>query len=65
MLTHANDVDYKIFRQFQRCADTLGQTPVHVSGSEHLRELLNCASDGVVFTAIPKFMLERVKRCRN
>jgi hypothetical protein len=32
-----NDLDDQLFGQFQRCADILGQTPVHASGREHLR----------------------------
>ena len=39
-------------RQFKRFADILGQTPVQASGREHLRELLNRASGGVVFICV-------------
>ncbi len=39
--------------------DILGQTAVQASGREHLRELLNRASGGVVFTTIHKFMPEK------
>ena len=56
VLTDRNDLDDQLFGQFQRCADILGQTPVQASGREHLRELLNRASGGVVFTTIQKFM---------
>jgi type I restriction enzyme R subunit len=59
VLTDRNDLDDQIFGQFQRCADILGQTPVQASGREHLRELLNRASGGVVFTTIHKFMPEK------
>ena len=59
VLTDRNDLDYQLFGQFQRCADILGQTPVQASGREHLRELLNRASGGVVFTTIHKFMPEK------
>ena len=55
VLTDRNDLDDQLFGQFQRCADILGQTPVQASGREHLRELLNRASGGVVFTTIHKF----------
>jgi type I restriction enzyme R subunit len=55
VLTDRNDLDDQLFGQFQRCADILGQTPVQASGREHLRELLNRASGGVVFTTIQKF----------
>jgi type I restriction enzyme R subunit len=56
VLTDRNDLDDQLFGQFQRCADILGQTPVQASGREHLRELLNRASGGVVFTTIHKFV---------
>jgi type I restriction enzyme, R subunit len=59
VLTDRNDLDDQLFGQFQRCADLLGQTPVQAGGREHLRELLNRASGGVVFTTIHKFMPEK------
>ena len=55
VLTDRNDLDDQLFGQFQRCADILGQTPVQAGGREHLRELLNRASGGVIFTTIQKF----------
>ncbi len=59
VLTDRNDLDDQLFGQFQRCVDILGQTPVQASGREQLRELLNRASGGVVFTTIQKFMPEK------
>ena len=59
VLTDRNDLDDQLFGQFHRCADILGQTPVQASGREHLRELLNRASGGVVFTTIHKFAAEK------
>ena len=59
VLTDRNDLDEQLFGQFQRCADILGQMPVQAGGREHLRELLNRASGGVVFTTIHKFMPEK------
>jgi type I restriction enzyme R subunit len=59
VLTDRNDLDDQLFGQFQRCADILGQTPVQASGRDHLRELLNRASGGVIFTTIHKFMPEK------
>jgi type I restriction enzyme R subunit len=59
VLTDRNDLDDQLFGQFQRCVDLLGETPVQAGGREHLRELLNRASGGVVFTTIQKFMPER------
>jgi type I restriction enzyme R subunit len=59
VLTDRNDLDDQLFGQFQRCADLLGQTPVQAASREHLRELLNRASGGVVFTTIQKFMPDK------
>ncbi len=58
VLTDRNDLDDQLFGQFQRCADMLGQVPVQAESREQLRELLNRASGGVVFTTIHKFMPE-------
>jgi type I restriction enzyme R subunit len=59
VLTDRNDLDDQLFGQFLRCAGILGQTPVQAGGREELRELLNRASGGVVFTTIHKFMPEK------
>lgn len=59
VLTDRNDLDDQLFGQFQRCSDLLGQTPVQAEDRAHLRELLNRASGGVVFTTIHKFMPEK------
>ena len=58
VLTDRNDLDDQLFGQFQRCHEILRQTPVQAESVEHLRELLNVASGGVVFTTIQKFMPE-------
>ena len=59
LLTDRNDLDDQLFGQFQRCTDILGQMPVQADSRAHLRELLNRASGGVVFTTIQKFMPEK------
>jgi type I restriction enzyme R subunit len=59
VLTDRNDLDDQLFGQFQRCHDILGQMPVQAESREHLAELLNRASGGVVFTTIHKFMPEK------
>jgi type I restriction enzyme, R subunit len=59
VLTDRNDLDDQLFGQFQRCADMLGQVPVQAGSREQLRELLNRASGGVVFTTVHKFMPEQ------
>lgn len=59
VLTDRNDLDDQLFGQFQRCHDILGQMPVQAGDREHLRELLNRASGGVIFTTIQKFVPEK------
>ena len=59
VLTDRNDLDDQLFGQFKRCHETLGQMPVQASSREHLRELLNRASGGVIFTTIHKFAAEK------
>jgi type I restriction enzyme R subunit len=54
-LTDRNDLDDQLFDTFSFCKDLLRQTPVQAESREHLRELLNVASGGVVFTTIQKF----------
>jgi type I restriction enzyme R subunit len=55
-LTDRNDLDDQLFGQFQRCHELLRQQPVQAESVAHLRELLQVASGGVVFTTIQKFM---------
>ncbi|MCC6127417.1 MAG: type I restriction endonuclease subunit R [Pirellulales bacterium] len=55
-LTDRNDLDDQLFGQFQRCSELLRQIPVQAESVKHLRELLQVASGGVVFTTIQKFM---------
>jgi type I restriction enzyme R subunit len=54
-LTDRNDLDDQLFDTFSFCKDLLRQVPVQAESREHLRELLNVASGGVVFTTIQKF----------
>ncbi len=55
VLTDRNDLDNQLFGTFSRCANLLRQTPKQAKDREHLKELLNVASGGVVFTTIQKF----------
>ena len=59
VLTDRNDLDDQLFGQFQRCHELLRQMPVQAGDREHLRQLLQVASGGVVFTTIQKFMPEK------
>lgn len=62
VLTDRNDLDDQLFGQFQRCHELLGQTPVQAGSREQLRDLLQVASGGVVFTTIQKFLPEKGQR---
>jgi len=63
VLTDRNDLDDQLFGQFQRCADILGQTPLQAANGDRLRELLNRASGGVVFTPSRCSCRTRANRC--
>jgi type I restriction enzyme R subunit len=56
VLTDRNDLDDQLFGQFDRCSDLLNQKPKQAENRSQLRELLQVASGGVVFTTIQKFM---------
>jgi type I restriction enzyme R subunit len=56
LLTDRNDLDDQLFGQFSRCSSVLRQTPVQADSVANLKELLQVASGGVVFTTIQKFM---------
>ncbi|MCD8493634.1 MAG: type I restriction endonuclease subunit R, partial [Geovibrio sp.] len=55
ILTDRNDLDDQLFGNFSLCGDLLRQKPVQAESRAHLRELLNVASGGIVFTTIQKF----------
>ncbi len=58
VLTDRNDLDDQLFGTFCRCRALLRQDPVQAVNREHLRELLQVASGGIVFTTIQKFLPE-------
>lgn len=58
VITDRNDLDNQLFGVFANCHELLRQKPVQASDRAHLRELLQVASGGVVFTTIQKFMSE-------
>ncbi|HLL47775.1 MAG TPA: HsdR family type I site-specific deoxyribonuclease, partial [Longimicrobiaceae bacterium] len=61
VLTDRNDLDNQLFRQFAATRDFL-PPPVQAEGREHLRELLQVASGGIVFTTVQKFGTARGER---
>jgi type I restriction enzyme R subunit len=59
VLTDRNDLDDQLFGTFSKCRDLLRQKPVQAESRENLKELLNIASGGVVFTTVQKFFPEK------
>jgi type I restriction enzyme R subunit len=55
LLTDRNDLDNQLLGTFAKCKSLLRQDPVQAESRAHLRELLNRASGGVIFTTIHKF----------
>jgi type I restriction enzyme R subunit len=55
VITDRNDLDDQLFGTFSRCNQLLRQTPVQATSRTRLRELLDVAAGGVVFTTIQKF----------
>ena len=58
VITDRNDLDDQLFGTFARCRDLLRQPPVQVESRADLRDKLQVASGGVVFTTIQKFFPE-------
>jgi len=58
VLTDRNDLDDQLFGTFARCKDLLRQDPVQAQDRADLREKLQVAAGGVVFSTIQKFFSE-------
>lgn len=56
VITDRNDLDDQLYGVFASCVDVLRQTPSQASDRAHLRELLQVASGGIVFTTMQKFL---------
>lgn len=54
VITDRNDLDNQLFGQFCRASD-LVPSPVQAKSRDHLREVLQVASGGVIFTTMQKF----------
>jgi len=59
VITDRNDLDDQLFGTFSHCHELLRQKPVQATDRGHLRELLQVAAGGVVFTTIQKFLPEQ------
>jgi type I restriction enzyme R subunit len=58
VITDRNDLDDQLFDTFAASVQLLRQEPVQATSREHLKELLQVASGGIVFTTIQKFLPE-------
>lgn len=56
VITDRNDLDEQLFGTFARCHELLRQAPVQAADRGDLRQLLQVAAGGVVFTTIQKFL---------
>jgi len=61
VLTDRNDLDDQLFGTFAASRQLLRQEPVQAESRDHLKELLQVASGGIVFTTIQKFLPESGK----
>lgn len=55
LITDRNDLDDQLFDTFASSRQLLRQEPVQAESRSHLKELLQVASGGIVFTTIQKF----------
>lgn len=55
VITDRNDLDDQLFDTFAGSKQLLRQEPVQAESRNHLKQLLNVASGGIVFTTIQKF----------
>ena len=56
MITDRNDLDDQLFDTFAAGRALLGEDPIQATSQEHLADLLDRPSGGVVFTTIQKFI---------
>jgi type I restriction enzyme R subunit len=55
LITDRNDLDDQLFGTFAHCHELLRQQPVQAQNRPNLRQLLQTASGGVIFTTVQKF----------
>lgn len=59
ILTDRNDLDDQLFGTFGLCRDLIRQNPQQADSRQDLKQLLDKAAGGVVFTTVQKFSPER------
>ena len=55
IITDRNDLDDQLFGQFAAARDLLRGDPIQADSRDELRQMLNRASGGVIFTTVQKF----------
>ena len=65
VLTDRNDLDGQLFSTFSAAAGLLPEPPQQAGSRSHLRELLERASGGIIFTTIQKWSLTEEERALN
>ncbi|NQV93358.1 type I restriction endonuclease subunit R [Candidatus Kaiserbacteria bacterium] len=58
VITDRNDLDDQLFGTFSASKGLLRQEPIQAKSREHLKELLQTAGGGIIFTTIQKFFPE-------
>lgn len=58
VLTDRNDLDDQLYGTFSSCRDLLRQEPKQADTRDNLKELIQVAAGGIVFTTIQKFFPE-------
>lgn len=58
VLTDRNDLDDQLFDTFGKCKELLRQSPRQAKDRKQIKELLNVAAGGVIFTTMQKFFPE-------
>jgi len=61
VITDRNDLDGQLYNTFSINQQILRQTPQQAEDRNHLRDLLEVASGGIIFTTIQKFFLDKEK----
>ncbi len=59
LLTDRNDLDDQLFGTFAACRELLRQTPQQAGSRAELREMLQVAAGGVIFTTLQKFLPDK------
>ncbi|MFN3315065.1 MAG: DEAD/DEAH box helicase family protein, partial [Hyphomonas sp.] len=65
VLTDRNDLDDQLFQTFSMCRDLIRQTPEQAESREHLQQVLNRVSGGIIFTTLQKLSEGKMTDRRN